>query len=92
MPVTDSNSRHKFATPSCSAIGKTITLFVEGEQEPVEIVTGKASMWERTCRELLKKEIGLWLLKAKLAPCPTRHPPAVVLVERSAGVFEARLP
>jgi hypothetical protein len=49
-------------------------------------------MWNGTCRELIKKEIGQWLLKAKPAPWPKNHPPSIVLVQRSAGVFEARLP
>lgn len=71
---------------------KTITLYLEGEDEPIEVVTGKASMWDGTCRELLKKEIGLWLLKAKLAPWAKGHPPSIVLLQRSPGVFQAQLP
>ena len=71
---------------------KTVTLFLEGEQEPIEVVTGKASMWHGTCRELLKKEIGQWLLRAKLAPWPKGRPPSIVLLQRSPGVFEAQLP
>ena len=74
MPVTGfkltAHDRDNFLRPD----QMTITLFLEGEREPIEIVTGKASMWHGTCRELLKKEIGQWLLKAKLAPWPKHHP------------------
>jgi hypothetical protein len=39
------------------------------------INTDKKSFWNETCRELISKDIGVWLVAKKLAPWPDRAPP-----------------
>jgi hypothetical protein len=41
----------------------------------VEINIDKASFWNETCRELIDREIGQWLLNNQHAPWPLRNPP-----------------
>lgn len=37
--------------------------------------TAKASFWSETCRELIHKEIGQWLIENGRAPWPKGRPP-----------------
>ena len=41
----------------------------------IEINTDKASFWNDSCRELISKEIGKWLIDNKKAPWPSGSPP-----------------
>jgi hypothetical protein len=48
----------------------------------------KSSFWNDTCRELISKEIGLWLLGEKLAPWPKGHPPKFILRLTGEAAFQ----
>jgi hypothetical protein len=39
----------------------------------------KKSMWDGTCRELIHRDIGKWMLRNKLAPWPKGKPPRLKL-------------
>lgn len=56
-----------------------ILLELEGESELVEISIAKPSFWNTTCRELINKRIGLWLIKNRKAPWPKNCPPKIEL-------------
>ncbi len=56
-----------------------IALHLPHLDEPIAVVTGKASMWEGHCRELIHKEIGVWLKKAELFPWLKGKPPKIRL-------------
>lgn len=45
----------------------------------VEVNTNKASFWNDSCRELISKEIGAWLIERGYAPWPMRAPPTFEL-------------
>lgn len=44
-----------------------------------DVNTAKKSFWSATCRELISKEIGEWLLQNGFAPWPKGHPPKFIL-------------
>ena len=41
----------------------------------VAVNTAKASFWSGTCRELIDREIGRWLIDSGYAPWPKGNPP-----------------
>jgi len=42
---------------------------------PATVNIDKDSFWNQTCRELISKEIGCWLIRSGLAPWTPDHPP-----------------
>ncbi len=54
---------------------KKVFLELEGEEEEVMVNVDKPSFWDTTCRELISKEIGIWLIKNRKAPWQRDHPP-----------------
>ena len=40
---------------------------------------GKSSMWVGSCRELVHRDIGKWMLRSELAPWPKGQPPRLKL-------------
>ena len=51
-----------------------INLTLEGNLEAVKVNINKPSFQDGTCRELIKKEIGAWLIKNDLARWPRGKP------------------
>lgn len=43
--------------------------------DTVLINVDKPSFWDKTCHELISKEIGQWLIKRELAPWEKNDPP-----------------
>lgn len=70
---------------------KTILVDLEGEKNPVEINIEKASFWNSTCRELISKEIGGWLISNHLETWPTGKLPSLVLVQKNERSFLLRI-
>jgi hypothetical protein len=58
---------------------KTVFLELQGYPQPVEINIDKPSFWGPTCKELIHKQIGLWLMENSLAPWPKGKPPKLIL-------------
>jgi hypothetical protein len=58
---------------------KTVKLHLAGRSRPVEVNIDKPSFWGLNCRELVKKEIGLWLIEEGLAPWTKWEPPKLTL-------------
>lgn len=48
----------------------------------------KPSFWSPTCRELVSKDIGRWLIADGLAPWPKGHPPELELKSIGDRTFE----
>jgi len=40
---------------------QTVILHLDGYDRPVEVKVGKASFWNRSCGELIRRDIGIWL-------------------------------
>ena len=58
---------------SCS--WPTIILELPWQTDPVEVNIAKASLWSNTCRELISRDIGKWLIDHKYAPWGRGRPP-----------------
>lgn len=66
---------------------ETVLLTIPGETQPVEVNIAKESFWGATCRELISKEIGLWLRSEGYAPWPKGHPPKFQLKYLGSTTF-----
>lgn len=54
---------------------KFVTLQFESSTIQTSVNIDKNSFWNSTCRELIKKEIGLWLRENRLERWPENRPP-----------------
>jgi hypothetical protein len=68
-----------------------IELYLPGDAETARVIIDKDSLWNGTCRELIHKKIGAWLIRAGLATWPKGQPPQVRLTPRTERTFEASL-
>jgi len=67
---------------------KTVELYLPNQSAPVIVNIDKDSFWNSTCRELISREIGAWLIRTGLAPWPPGEPPSLRLVARSDRTFD----
>ena len=51
------------------------------------INVNKASFWDKRCRELISKEVGLFFIETGLTPWPKNSPPRLVLTPISENRF-----
>lgn len=58
---------------------RTVYLKLPSRDEEIEVNIDKPSFWSQSCRELISKEIGEWLISCGLAPWEPRHPPKLTL-------------
>ncbi len=65
-----------------------VLLFLPGRQDSVRINIDKPSFWNDTCRELISREIGAWLITQGLGRWPKGHPPRIGLRVRGEGAFD----
>jgi len=65
-----------------------VSLFLSGRQEPLRVNIDKPSFWNDTCRELINREIGAWLIAQGLGRWPSGGPPRIELRVRSEGAFD----
>ncbi len=68
---------------------KHVFLTLEGENNEVTINVSKKSFWTPECRELINKQVGLWLIKNEKAPWPKGRPPKIKLEPASGNRFKA---
>lgn len=56
---------------------KIVTLELPSREARITVTANidKPSFWDGTCREMISKEIGQWLIARGLAPWPKGHPP-----------------
>ena len=60
---------------------------LEGKEKPISLNIQKKGLWNGSCRELISKEIGVWLLKKKFAPWKKGNPPKFNLVSVESNHF-----
>lgn len=65
-----------------------VLLQLPGRSEPIEVNIAKNSFWNNTCRELISKEIGLWLRSTGLAPWSKGKPPKFELIPTGHITFK----
>lgn len=65
----------------------SVDLYLAGRDQPTRVNVDKDSLWNQTCRELISKEIGAWLIDNGMAPWPKGHPPKLRLIWRAPRKF-----
>ena len=58
--------------------------------ETIQVSIDKPSFWDETCRELISKQIGIWLIEFRLAPWPRGKPPKFEVELVGPGHFALR--
>ena len=59
---------------------ETVILELPNKSETIEINIAKPSFWNKTCRELISQDIGLWLQSEGRAPWTKGKPPKFELI------------
>ncbi|HEX3666023.1 MAG TPA: hypothetical protein VHU23_12420 [Rhizomicrobium sp.] len=70
---------------------KTVSLQFPDVAQPVRINIDKHSFWNSSCRELISRDIGQWLLESGLAPWPRGRPPKVTLHVTGEAAFKVQI-
>jgi len=65
---------------------KTVSITLPNGVE-TEVNIDKGSFWNGTCRELISKQIGKWLLESGNAPWPLGKPPRFELAPLGGRLF-----
>jgi hypothetical protein len=68
----------------------TVDLYLPGRAQPATVNVNKNSLWSASCRELISREIGIWLISNGVAPWPYGNPPKFRLVPLAPRTFEVR--
>ena len=63
----------------------------EGQADYIIVNTDKPSLWTGACRELIKKEIGLWLKNNGMIPWMKWHPPKLQLEPEGGQKFKVTI-
>jgi len=67
---------------------RSVYIQLPGSSEEVEVNIEKPSFWNQSCRELISKEIGTWLITTGLAPWESGYPPKLILERKEENHFE----
>jgi hypothetical protein len=65
----------------------TVFVSLPGSQQEVEVDIAKPSFWSTTCRELISREFGRWLIDNGYAPWPSGAPPKFHLLPKGGNHF-----
>ncbi len=68
-----------------------VTLHLEGEVDPINVNIAKDSFWTSTCRELISKDIGLWLKNHGKIPWSKGYPPKLKMEHLGGNSFKVYL-
>jgi hypothetical protein len=67
---------------------KTVFVSLLGVEGAVEVNVAKPSFWGASCRELISREFGRWLIDNGFAPWPLGTPPKFQLRPTSGNHFK----
>jgi len=70
---------------------KYIYISLPGVSKKILVNVDKSSFWNDPCRELIKKEIGIWLISNKFAPWALGNPPVFDVKKKHDNYFELLL-
>ena len=70
----------------------SVHLVLDGKPETIEININKKSFWNKTCRELISKGIGVWLIENQLGQWPPHQPPELELNKVGEQKFFLKVP
>ena len=68
-----------------------VILRLEGQSKEVKVNIDKSSFWGQTCRELISKDIGLWLFANNKGTWIKGNPPKLRLEPSGDGKFNVTL-
>ena len=68
-----------------------VILYLEGEKKPGKANIRKKSFWSPTCREMISKEIGAWLIENEKAPWAKGQPPKLIMTHINGNQFKVSL-
>ena len=80
ISVTDRDNYFKKTT-------KSAILYLEGQKNAISVNTDKPSFWNPVCRELISKDIGVWLIENKMAKWKAGHPPKFSMISKGKNQF-----
>ena len=66
----------------------SVVLYLSGKDLPVTVNIDKDSLWNESCRELISREIGAWLIHNGRAPWPKGKPPKFRVLPRGPRAFD----
>jgi len=66
----------------------SVLITLPGVGKEVELNINKVSFWNDSCRELISKDIGRWLIGRNYAPWPLGQPPSFNLHKKQGNHFE----
>ena len=64
---------------------------LDGRAGNIPVNTDKQSFWNDICRELISKDIGLWLISNGRAPWVKGHPPKLQLEPAGKRTFKVTI-
>lgn len=70
---------------------KIVYVSLPGEEKEVEVNVDKSSFWNDTCRELINKQFGQWLIKKRYAPWQPGAPPKFRLLHNNGNHFRLEM-
>ena len=65
----------------------TVFVSLPDAKEEVQVNIAKPSFWSATCRELISREFGRWLIQSGYAPWPSGAPPKFRLTPKNGNHF-----
>ena len=68
----------------------TLRLTGEATSRTAEANVAKSSFWDKTCREMIKTEIGQWFIENGFARWPRGTPPRFLILCLADREFEVR--
>lgn len=70
---------------------QTVIIHLDGYSKPIEVNVAKVSFWNRTCGELIKKDIGIWLQRNNRDRWPLGHPHEVKITVIGEREFKVEI-
>lgn len=70
---------------------QSVFLKLEGQDNEVEVNIDKPSFWGKVCRELISKEIGLWIIRNNKGRWDKGNPPRLKLEPANERRFSVSL-
>ena len=70
---------------------KNVILNLDGQAEDIEVNIDKQSFWSDTCRELISKDIGIWLMNNNKGTWSDRNPPKLKMELLQENKFIVKL-
>ena len=67
---------------------KTVFVSLPGVTDAVEVNVAKSSFWSASCRELISREFGRWLIENRYAPWQSGAPPKFQLRHSGSNRFK----